>query len=318
MDAGAAQVAPVDAGQLEPDAGAGFDAGTSGDAGAVQVDAGFVPGLPASCQGLINHTHGTCEDGYANPSYGSIVWDFRGDVDQAIADVGQPTGFFDGDVVWPARRAEYVALVAAQLDAAGLCAVWNGQELYVRDRSRDLNETFSLFTNSGRPRAGGHYQCARSDEIPGTRPAFSCALAPSTNPSCGNPGGNYFNDVVSLVEEVLQEEQPKGANSAIIDFDFKSLHVRGWRLRDDGYPFVEAVARKANARGYCVQSNGWKSIDLKQLNAMSEEYSLVTHVALPDPVTKPALSAACLSDGVLPSCEFIIEKGEQTCRPASF
>ncbi len=261
-DAGVVQVDPVDAGATEFDAGtepdAGFDAGpefdagTIADAGSVQVDAGFIPGLPASCQGLINHTHGSCEDGYANPSYGSIVWDFRGDVDQAIADVGQPAGFFDGDVVWPARRADYVALVAAQLDAAGLCAVWNGQELYVRDRSRDLNETFSLFTNSGRPRAGGHYQCARSDEIPGTRPAFTCAVQPSTNPSCGNPGGNYFNDVVSLVEEVIQEEQSKGTSSAIIDFAFKSLHVRGWRLKDDGYPFVEAVARKANARGYCV------------------------------------------------------------------
>jgi len=312
LDGGTAQVEPFDAGTTEADAGA------PPDAGAVQVDAGFTPGLPPACQGLVNHTHGTCADAYAAPDYGSVVWDFRGDVEQAIAAVGQPADLFDGDVVLAARRADYAALVAAQLDTAGLCAVWNGAELYVRDRSRDSNETFSLFTSSGRPRAGGHYQCARSDELPGTRPAFSCALTPSSNASCGNPGQNLFTEVVSLVEEVIQEEQPKGASSAIIDFDFKSLHVRGWRLKDDGYPFVEAVARKANARGYCVQSNGWKSIDLKQLNALSEKYSLVTHVDLPDPVTKPALSAACLSDGILPSCEFIIEKGEETCRPASF
>ncbi len=51
---------------------------------------------------------------------------------------------------------------------------------------------------------------------------------------------------------------------------------------------------------------------------MSEKYSLVTHVSLPDPITKPALYAACLSDGILPSCEFIIEKSEETCHPASF
>lgn len=321
-DAGSAEDAgmvTLDAGTVEP-IDAGFDAGlTMPDAGSVLVDAGYYPGLPASCQGLLNRTHGTCDDAYANPNYGSVQWDFRGDVAQAITDVGQPAGFFNGDEVLPARRDDYARLVAAQLDAVGLCAVWASGELYVRDRTRDLNETFSLFTAAGRPRAGGHWQCAPSDEIPGTQPAFTCGLAPSAGTSCGGSGQNLFGDVVSLVEEVIQEEQPKGAASRIIDFNFKSLHVRGWRLKDDGYPFVAAVARKANARGYCVQSSGWKWINLKLgSNVLSEKYSLVTHVSLPNPTTQPALYAACMGDGILPSCEFIIEKGEDTCRPADF
>lgn len=299
------------------DAGGPPDAGAS-DAGNVLVDGGVYPGLAASCQGLLNRTHGTCADGYANPNYGSIAWTFRGDVDQAIADVGQPAGFFNGDTVPPDKRAQYAALVAAQLDTQGLCAVWNGQELYVRDRVLDANETFSLFTASGRPRAGGHYQCAPSDELPGTRPGFTCALPAGTGTSCGNSGQNYFSVVVDLVEEVIREEQAKDGGSTIIDFRFKSQHVRGWRLKDDGYPFVDAVARKANARGYCIASSGWKWFDMKLTNTLSEKYSVVTHVSLPDPATQPSLYAACLSDGIMPSCEFIIEKGEDTCRPADF
>lgn len=284
----------------------------------VLVDGGVYPGLPASCQGLLNRTHGTCADAYANPNYGSIAWDFKADVDQAIAAVGQPAGFFDGDTVFAARRDDFARLVMAQLDAQGLCSVWADGEPYVRDGQRDLNETFSLFTNSGRPRAGGHWQCAPSDRIPGTSPAFTCSLPPGTGTSCNGSGQNYFAGVVMLVEEVILEEQAKPA-SAIIDFRFTSAHVRGWRLKDDGYPFVEAVARKANARGYCVASSGWKWTNLKQgSNAFSEKYSLVTHVSLPDSATHPALYAACVSDGLLPSCEFIIEKGEDTCRPADF
>lgn len=318
---------PVDAGVDEPDAAVEVpDAGNetppadagAPDAGSVVVDGGVYPGLPASCQGLLNRTHGTCADAYANPNYGSIAWDFKGDVDQAIAAVGQPTGFFDGDTVFPAKRDAYARLVAAQLDAQQRCAVWAGGELYVRDRVRDSNETFSLFTQSGRPRAGGHWQCAPSDPIPGTAPAFTCSLPAGTGTNCNASGQNFFGDVVTMVEEVILEEQQK-PSSAIIDFRFKSQHVRGWRLKDDGYPFVEAVARKANARGYCVASSGWKWVNLKQgSNALSEKYSLVTHVSLPDPARDPALYAACQGDGILPSCEFIIEKGEDTCRPADF
>lgn len=317
VDAGAdgpdAAVEAPDAGHETPPADAGEP-----DAGRVVVDGGVYPGLPASCQGLLNRTHGTCADAYANPNYGSIPWDFKADVDQAIVAVGQPAGFFDGDTVFPAKRDEYARLVAAQLDAQQRCAVWAGGELYVRDRARDLNETFSLFTQSGRPRAGGHWQCAPSEPIPGTAPAFTCSLPAGTGTSCGASGRNFYGDVVTMVEEVILEEQQK-PSSALIDFRFKSQHVRGWRLKDDGYPFVEAVARKANARGYCVASSGWKWVNLKLgSNAMSEKYSVVTHVALPDPTQEPALYAACLGDGILPSCEFIIEKGEDTCRPADF
>lgn len=318
LDSGVAVVEDAgepDASVTPPDAGSSPDAGT----GSVIIDGGVYPGLPASCQGLRNRTHGSCADAYANPNYGSIAWAFRGDVAQAIVEVGAPAGFFDGDTVFPAKRAEYAGLVAARLDTYGLCAVWDGSELYVRDRVQDMNETFSLFTSSGRPRAGGHWQCDPSDEIPRTRPGFTCTLPPSNGTSCGNSGQNYFTDVVSMVEEVIREEQAKDGGSAIIDFRFKSQHVRGWRLKDDGYPFVDAVARKANARGYCIASSGWKWFNLKRgSNTLSEKYSVVTHVSLPDPVTQAALYNACSSDGILPSCEFIIEKGEDTCRPADF
>ena len=321
---------PVDAGNLEgadageEDSGAA-DAGDAGGSrpdagpGPVLVDAGAYPGLPASCQGLVNHTHGACDDAYANPDYGSVVWSFKSEVEQAISDVGQPAALFSGDTVLVDKRDEYAALVAASLDTQGICAVWSGGELYVRDRIADLNETFSLFTAAGRPRAGGHWQCERSDEIPGTQPAFTCGLAPSAGTNCVAPGQNYFTDLVSIVDEVIVEEQSRDAGSAIIDFAFKTSFASGFRLRDDGYPFVAAVARKANARGYCVASSGWKWIDLKLgSNTLSEKFSLVTHQTLPGPALKPALYAACLSDGILPSCEFIIEKAEDTCRPADF
>ncbi len=322
-DAGGGPGPPDDAGGAGEDAGGaatvdgGVDVGV--DAGA---DAGpgpwVYPGLPASCQGLRNRTHGTCDDAYANPNYGSVAWAFKADVEAALVVVGQPAGFFDGDTVRPEKRFDYAELVSAAMDAQGLCAVWDGAELYVRDRVRDMNETFSLFTQAGRPRAGGHWQCAPSDNLPRTRPAFTCSLPAGTGTTCGAPGSNFFSDLEVMVDQVIAEEQLKGAASEVVDFAHRSLYSRGWRLKDDGYPFVEAVARKANGRGYCVQSSGWKWIGVKQTNALSEKYSLVTHVSLPDPAQKPALYQACLSDGLLPSCEFIIVKPEDTCRPADF
>ena len=292
--------------------GGGTAGGSAGGSGAVY------PGLPASCQGLLNRTHGTCEDGYANPNYGSIAWVLKARVDQALARVSAPPEWFDGDAVVRERRADFAGLVGQQLDADSVCGVWDGTELYVRDRVRDYSETYSLFTQAGRPRVGGHWQCEPSDAIPRTRPGFSCALPPSNGTSCNGAGNNHFAVVLDIVEEIIREEQALDGGSQLIDFRFKSGHVRGWRLIDDGYPFIERVARKAVARGFCATTNGWKWVDLKASNTLSETYSMVTHVSLPDPAQKPDLYAACLSDGIAPSCEFIIEKGEATCRPADF
>ncbi|MBI5528637.1 MAG: hypothetical protein HY897_20090 [Deltaproteobacteria bacterium] len=47
-----------------------------------------------------------------------------------------------------------------------------------------------------------------ADNIPGTHPALPC----------GVPGKNFFDEVVSMVEEIIAEEEALGGQSKVIDF----------------------------------------------------------------------------------------------------
>jgi hypothetical protein len=252
------------------------------------------PGLPASCQGLINRGGGGCIDTWAG---GSPAFQHQGDVQAAVSalDPANPALFDPDGTVPEAKRPAFANAVAAVLDPQGLCVRWDGQELYVRPYDVDYSETYKLFNRNGFPNVFGHYQCTPADTIPGAAlpvpsPAQGCNpayLPPGTTATapCQHTGGAslYFSDVEAAVLQVIATEQPKGTGSIIFDLTCTNLNFQaGWedksyRILDNAF-FLNAVAAVLAPQGYCFQSNGYDTLILKKDAARSEDYDLVQSV----------------------------------------
>jgi hypothetical protein len=117
----------------------------------------------------------------------------------------------------------------------------------------------------------------------------------------------FDDDLRAIVRQIIVEEKAKGASSAIIDFNYDSHYVEsgetvGYLLKDDGYPFVDAVAKKALARGYCISTDRWKGVSMKKGDLFTT-HSVTHAAAAPDPRVDPTILTKPAKMGLLNACK---------------
>lgn len=205
---------------------------------------------------------------------------FLEDVDQAINQaVAQYPQYFDtgsnsgnGQYRILSEGGYYVAVIR-NLQAKGLCAGFDGEELQVKS-SNDFNDQYDIATANGFIRRGSssyRTTCAPASFPKPPRPYpdnNGCSLPPSIEVACGRYQPTYLGDVDSAIEE-LSKKQP-----AVLDVGDRKGGPDWYKvLNIDGY--VQGVATILKSRGFCARWDG-EELVVKKENAFSDHYDILT------------------------------------------
>ncbi len=172
----------------------------------------------------------------------------------------------------------YLKLIADALDRQGLCAVYDGEELNVRN-SNAYNEQFDVITSNGGSWIKYMSTCTPATPIPAivTPPAQDpeCKLAPSKEAYCARPAPTYGGDVFSALDELIAEDRQL-AKPLIFDFgDRLGGQDNGWKVTNIPLYFSE-LRKKVRLKGYCSLQIGDDELWVKKgTNRLSEHWDLL-------------------------------------------
>jgi hypothetical protein len=210
--------------------------------------------------------------GAANPSCGEETPVFMGDIDKAIntLQAQRPDIFVDDTVV---KVGAYYVGIIELLDKDGICAIFGGEELGVKN-SNAFSESYDILTAQSRVRRKYVSSCApaaipdpNAKTPPVLKPAGACPLPPSTEVACGRePEGHYYDDVEGAIDQVLKDRPEL--------FDYSDL-TQGtrWPRVTNMKAYISAVQDILVAKGYCATYDG-EEMPIKHTNDFSEHYAI--------------------------------------------
>lgn len=172
----------------------------------------------------------------------------------------------------------FLKIVIDALDKQGLCAVYDGEELNVRNTNA-YNEHFDLITSTGGSWIKYMSTCSPALPLPPViAPAVrdpECKLAPSKDSYCDRPSPVYEADMVSALDELIAQERLL-ATPLIFDFrDRLAGTDQGWKVTNTSLYFQE-LSKKMRARGYCNIQGGEDELWIKKgTNRFSEHWDLL-------------------------------------------
>ncbi|MBX7187517.1 MAG: hypothetical protein K1Y01_20400 [Vicinamibacteria bacterium] len=173
----------------------------------------------------------------------------------------------------------YLKLIADALDRQGLCAVYDGEEMNVRNSS-GFNELFDVVTGTGGSWTKYMSTCTPATPIPAVAvlPNLDpeCKLAPSKDTYCDRAAPRYDADVSSALDELIAQDQ-KLANPVVFDFSRRAPGTsNGWRVANVPLYFSE-LRQKMRSRGYCNIYSGDDELLIKKgTNRFSEHWDLLS------------------------------------------
>jgi hypothetical protein len=172
----------------------------------------------------------------------------------------------------------YLKMISDALDRQGLCAVYDGEELNVRNSS-GYNELFDIITSSGGSWTKYMSTCTPATPIPKiVSPPVQdpeCRLAPSRENYCDRPGSAYGGDVSGALDELIAQERQL-ARPLIFDFSDRLPGLdNGWKVTNVPLYFSE-MRGKMRAKGYCSIHVGDDELWVKKgTNRLSEHWDLL-------------------------------------------
>ena len=172
----------------------------------------------------------------------------------------------------------YVQMIVNALDLQGLCAVYDGEELSVRNTS-GYNEQFDIITSSGGSWNKYMSTCTPAVPLPSivTPPVQDpeCKLSPSKDAYCDRSGSIYEGDVFDALDELIASDRQL-ARPLIFDFGNHAPGVaNGWKVTDTALYFAE-LRKKLRVRGYCSIHQGDDELLIKKgTNRFSEHWDLL-------------------------------------------
>lgn len=236
-------------------------------------------GLPGSCRTLPPGT-GTAAGCRAEPS------DFLRAVTDAVnaaqnatvvdPDSKESYALVQGGVIQSPNA--YVKLVTEALDRQGLCAVYDGEELNVRNTA-GFNEHFDIITSSGGSWIKYMSTCTPALPVPtiATPPVrdAECRLAPSRESFCERASPVYNGDVDGALDELIAQDRAL-ATPLIFNFNDRGPGLEtGWKVTNVPLYFSE-LQKKLRARGYCSTREGDDELFIKKgTNRFSEHWDLL-------------------------------------------
>ncbi len=235
--------------------------------------------LPASCRSLPPAT-GSQAGCRQEPS------DFLGAVSDAVS-AAQGSTAIDPDTKETFALVQngliqspnaYLKSIVDALDARGLCAVYDGEELNVR-ASNGFNELFDVITSSGGSWSKYMSTCTPAVPLPAlvTPPNQDpeCRLAPSKDSYCDRPSPVYEGDIFGALDELIAQDRQR-ASPLIFNFNERAPGTdNGWRVTNTALYFSE-LRVKLRARGYCSVRGGEDELLIKKgTNRFSEHWDLL-------------------------------------------
>ncbi len=172
----------------------------------------------------------------------------------------------------------YLKMIIDNLDRQGLCAVYDGEELTVRN-SNGFTELFDIITSNGGSWIKYMSTCSPATPLPAivTPPVQDpeCKLPPSKDTYCNRSGSMYGGDVSDTLDELIAQERQL-ANPLIFDFGDRLGGVdNGWKITNVALYFSE-LRKKLRAKGFCSIYNGDDELFIKKgTNRLSEHWDLL-------------------------------------------
>jgi hypothetical protein len=167
----------------------------------------------------------------------------------------------------------YVVYVVQNVNQAGFCADYDGEELQIKT-SNDFNEQYDILTASNYVRKGSSYQASCSPAAfptpppPPIPPPPGCGLPSSRELSCGASTESYRGPLNAAIDQAVQEHPEV----------FDTSRTRG---APDAYlvtneaKYLEYVASNLTARGFCARWDGEEMV-VKATNAFSDHFDIIT------------------------------------------
>ena len=201
---------------------------------------------------------------------------FNGAVEDAIAKVmREHANYFQNDAKGVLIRnfGAYYVEVIENLDGAGYCAGYDGEELGVKE-SNDFNEQYKISSAGGFVRHDSYQATCRpaafpTPEPPPISPPPGCNLRPSHEIACGAATPSYLGDVKAAIDQVVKEHPEL--------FDLQDIAARttdGYKVRN-AQQYHAAVVENLLKRGYCARFDG-EEVVIKTSNEFSDHYDILT------------------------------------------
>jgi len=224
-------------------------------------------GTTASCSRL---TVGTGTDRNCRQEGGRAYFDaLQGAIDSAPADAVEGS-----EVVWIGG---YFGHIIKTLDQQGICAVQEGDNLFVRAPEDDFNEYYDVLTSRGNTAALYTNTCrppvaTPQPPVPVVRDP-QCQLPASLETVCSEDGSGLFGEIMHESIEALVAEDRARPTPIIFDFGSRLGGTQdGWGILD-AEKYHQGVIDKLHAKGFCAWWDG-EDIQVKNSNRFSEHYDI--------------------------------------------
>jgi hypothetical protein len=179
----------------------------------------------------------------------------------------QKPQIFDGERV--TNVGAYVVGVIKNLDAKGVCATYDGEELAVRSQG-DFNDQYDILTSGDLIRRYYVNTCVPAvfplSRNPLPPPPGGCTLGPSYEVACGVPPSEYIDDVNGAVEQ-LQKDKPELFDAGNV------APGRQWPAIKDFPAYYQGVIEILARKGYCGRFSG-EELEVKRTNEFSESFDI--------------------------------------------
>lgn len=226
-------------------------------------------GLSASCRALApsDGTGRGCRLEGSNGGYASAVSNAIDGVNPDYRD-GNEITYIGG----------YLDDIVKALDAQGICAVPEGDNLFVRAPGDDYNEYYDIITSRGDVSKRYTNTCrpaVATPEVPPPPPQLdrTCRLAPSRETVCFGEAAPVFDaEVRDAIEAVAADDR---ARPTPIIFDFNDRlggSQDGWKVLDIT-AYHNAVLDKLRQKGFCGYFDG-EDIQVKNSNRFSAHWDI--------------------------------------------
>jgi len=191
----------------------------------------------------------------------------------------------------------YLKAVTDALDRQGICALYDGEEIWVSDGG-GFNEHYDIITAEGFSWVSYSVTCSPAVPMPALRPAPpardpDCRSLPPSEPTfCTHePSSTYDGDVWDAQDQLVAEDRAR-ATRQIFNFNERFNDVYGYRIVDEPL-YISELLKKIKAKGFCTIYDGDEFL-VKRNNVFTEHMDMIR------------------SDG------FAIRNYISTCRDAAF
>lgn len=202
---------------------------------------------------------------------------FKADLDAAIDKVIAEHGKYFENGSGGVRVKNFGAFVVSlidNLDEAGVCAGFDGEEIQVKN-SNDFNEQYDVTANAGWiRRADSAYRttCAPA-AFPTPPPApisppAGCPLPSSREIACGPAEPSYLDDIKASIDQAVQE------HPEIFDLRAAKGEPDAYYVKDITAYHQYVVANMVQ-RGYCARFDG-EEVVIKKTNVYTDHYDVLT------------------------------------------